>query len=141
MSTSIAWTDDIGSATLTNILSGTAGRFASWVPMPVRDASRVPMLAGGIAEWKYRTDYCATFKLEYIKRTDLDLVDRLIQQLLSGGQITVNTGDASSHSYTCTLQPDTMPTLEMMSDRRDLEYVLTLSVRSTGTSPMVCEYP
>lgn len=140
MAASITWTDDTGAATLASIVPGVGGRFASWVPTPVPDANRVWSLTGATHEWRYRTDYGATFKLEHIKRTDLDLVDRLVQQLLSGGQITVNTGDASSHSYTCTLLPNSAPTLEMMQDRRDLEYVLSLSVRSTGSSPMLCEY-
>ena len=102
MATSIQWTDTTGSATLNNGMPAPGDRFAGWTPSPNPSedaADRVWSLAGATHEWKFRTDYTATFRLEYIQRDDLDLVDRLILHLQSGGSITVNTGDVSVSPY------------------------------------------
>lgn len=139
MSTSIAFNDG-SAATLTNGKNAPGDRFANWVPLPETSASRVVCLGTGLhAEWRFRTDYGASFQLDYIPDTSLDIVDRLVRWLLSGGTCTVTTGDASAHVYTCTLFPEFMPTLAQQ-DRQLNEFTLTLKLRNSSAAAMLCIY-
>ncbi len=140
MSTSIAFTDGTGAASLTNGKNTYGDRFRNWVPMPELESSRVTGLGtGAIHEWRFRTDYGASFELPYIPASSLDIVDRLIVHLLGGGSVTVNTGDSASHSYTCTLFPGFTPAL-VLDDRVLMEYTLSLKLRNSGNAVMRCLY-
>lgn len=142
MATSLQWTDGTGAATLDNGKPVPGDRFADWRPIPVSVARPVTGLGTGTRhEWRFRTDYGASFRLDYIVNTDLDLVDRLLLHLYGGGTVTVNTGDSASRTYTAKLAPDSDPTLQMMEDRALLEYSLSLSLINTAAAPMLCEYP
>ena len=149
MSTSIMFTDGIGAATLTNGKPTPADRFTGWVTksLPVGDSAN-RQSDGALTRLRYRTDYGASFSLTMIPVATtggqrlVDIADRLIFWLLNGGTCTVNTGDAESNSYaTCGLMPGTTPTLAL-SDKRNLEYTLTLDLINLAGSPvrMVCHY-
>lgn len=139
MSTSIVFNDG-ASATLTNGKASPGDRFANWVPLPEPSASRVVCLGTGLhAEWRFRTDYGASFQLDYIPDSSLDIVDRLVRWLLSGGSCTVNTGDAGTRIYTATLFPDFLPTLAQQ-DRQMNEFTLTLKLRNSAAAAMLCVY-
>ena len=72
----------------------------------------------------------------------VDVADRLIYHLLNGGTCAVNTNDAATSAYaTCGLKPGTTPSLEL-TDRRALEYTLSLQLVNLAGSParMSCYY-
>lgn len=149
MSTSITFTDGIGAATLTNGKPTPGDRFGNWVPstMPIGE-SAVRQSDGATTMFVFRTDYGASFELSQIPVATtggvrlVDIADRLIAWLLSGGTCAVNTGDVGSSAYaTCGLKPGTTPTLTF-SDRKNLEYTLTLSLINLAGSPvaMLCHY-
>lgn len=139
MSTSIAFNDGVA-ASLVNGKPTPGDRFANWVPFPENASRPVVCLGTGIrAEWRFRTDYGASFQLDYIPDTSLDVVDRLVRWLLGGGNCTVNTGDAGARVYTCTLFPDFLPTLTQQ-DRQMNEFTLTLKLRNSAAAPMLCVY-
>lgn len=64
-----------------------------------------------------------------------EIADRLKYHLLNGGTCTVYTNDAAASSYaTCGLKPGTTPQLTL-SDRRTLEYTLSLQLINLAGSP------
>lgn len=149
MSASIVFTDSIGTATLTNGKPGPAGRFGAWVPdsEDIGD-ERVVQGTGATVKFVYRTDYMASFELAKIPvettggQRLVDIANRLKRWLNSGGTCTVNTGDVESNSYaTCGVAPGTKAKLTL-TDRKNLEYTLTLSLVNLAVSPvdMVCHY-
>lgn len=143
MATSLTWTDEIGAATLVNGLPAPADRFAGWTPFRRPVGPRAHALGTGLPyKYRLRTDYGARFRLEYIKPTRHELVMRLIDHLENGGVVTVNTGDAAGRSYAaCYVAEgfDLSGALEQ-SDRRTIEYTLTLELINSGAADMLCLY-
>lgn len=147
MSTSIVFNDG-SSTTLTNGKAVPGDRFSNWVPdsAPIGDPADA-QATGGITFFLLRTDHGARFELPHIpnRRTagvsPMSVAARLILHLLKGGQCTVNTGDVTSASYTCSLRPGTRPTLNF-TNRRAIEYTLSLDLINAAGSPtaMVCHY-
>lgn len=70
-----------------------------------------------------------------------EIADRLVAWLLQGGTCTVDPGDyVGTPAYTnCSLMPGTTPQL-VLSDRRELEYTLTLSLINLAGAQMTCRY-
>lgn len=140
MSTSLAWTDGVGAATLNNGKPVPGDRFTAWTPFTNPIGPRYAALGTGIVfSWAHRTDYGASFQLTQIPRTSLDLVMRLVRHLIAGGAVTVNTGDSASRVYTAGLRPDTEPTLER-SDAQNIEYTLSIELINRAAADMLCTY-
>jgi hypothetical protein len=149
MATTLVFTDGIGAATLKNSKVVPGDRFSSWVTVskPIGEsANRQSDLA--LSMFKLADSYGATFDLTQIPvaaQSGVRLVDvaaRLVYWLLSGGVVAVNTGDVDSNAYaSCGLMPGTTPTLTL-SDRKNLEYTLSLALVNLAGSPvpMVCHY-
>lgn len=146
---SITFTDAIGAATLTNGKPSPADRFSAWVPVskPIGESAR-RQSDGAMSMFVFRTDHGATFQLERIPVAThggvrpIDVAARLVAWLLAGGTCAVNTGDVDATSYaTCGLMPESAPALTM-TDRRTLEYSLSLSLINLAGSPvpMACHY-
>lgn len=147
MSTQIDFTDATGAATLTNSKTTPADHFANWAPFitSVGD-SAARQSDGAITMFRTRTDYGASFELRMIPSSGagskLTIAMRLIAWLQNGGTCAVTTGDAASSTYsTCGLTPGTTPQL-VMSDKRMIEYTLSVSLINLAGSPvaMVCRY-
>ena len=149
MATTITFVDGIGAATLSNGKPSPADRFSNWVPStePI-GASKVVQATGATVMFTYRTDYLASFELAHIPVETtggvrpVDIAVRLIAWLHAGNTCAVNTGDAESSSYaTCGIAPGTKAKLAL-TDRKNLEYTLTLSLVNLAVSPvaMVCHY-
>lgn len=149
MTASIAFTDGIGAATLTNVLPSGAARFSNWVPTtkPV-GATAVRQSDGATTMFVFRTDYGATFDFEHLPVKTIggvravDIAARLVAWLMQGGTCAVNTGDVEANSYaTCGVMPGSTPTLRL-ADRKTLEYTLSLSLINLAGSPvpMLCHY-
>jgi hypothetical protein len=149
MTATITFVDGIGAATLSNGKPGPASRFGNWVPstMPIGDA-KVVQGTGATVMFTYRTDYLASFELAHIPVETsggvrlVDVATRLIAWLHAGGTCAVNTGDVEANSYaTCGIAPGTKAKLAL-TDRKNLEYTLTLSLINLAVSPgpLVCHY-
>lgn len=146
---SITFTDGIGSATLTNGKPAPGDRFANWVekPVPFGDSAR-RQSDGLLTKLRLRDDFGCSFDLTQIPVATtggqrlVDIAARLVYWLQNGGTCAVNTADNESNSYaTCALMDGTTPSL-VLSDKRNLEYTLTLSLVNVAGSParMVCHY-
>jgi hypothetical protein len=141
----VQFTDGTGAATLRNNFYGTAAsRFANWTPMTRPYGDAVPRMSDhAITMFKLGTDYGATFDLVGIPvkaQTGavnyVAIADRLIAWLMQGGQCSVQTEDSATNTYaTCGLAPGTTPTLRM-TNRKTLEYTLSLSLINLAGSPV-----
>lgn len=142
MATSIAFTDGVGAATLTNGVPAPGDRFRGWKPRrtPV-GASETALGTGRRFMFAFRRDYSAAFSLDEIPMASLSTVLRLIDHLESGGTCTVNTGDNASRSYaTCGLAEGSTPELSQQ-DASNLTYSLSLMLVNLGAeSDMICDY-
>jgi hypothetical protein len=140
VSTSITFTDLTGAATLINGKPNPADRFRAWTPNRVAAGERVGALGtGAISEFVFREDYVASFALPLIPVASLATLLRFKRWAEAGGAFVVNTGDASSNSYTCSLQPDTEVTIER-EDPAFTEYTLRLVARNASAAVMPCLY-
>lgn len=148
MATTITFNDG-AAATLTNGKPTPGDRFSNWVVQtkPVGDTAN-RQSDGALMMFAFRTDYGASFELSQIPIATAagvrmaDVAARLLAWLLQGGTCAVNTGDVETNSYaTCGLMPGTTPSLTL-SDKKNLEYTLSLSLINLAGSPvaMVCHY-
>ena len=134
---SIVWTDSTGTATLENAHAGTtASRFANWRPLGRAVGEKATGLGDGARHsFTFRQDYLAAFELRDIPESAMLLMDRLARHLDAGGTITVNTGDAASRTYTCTLAPGAEPPDPEMTDERERWYRLTFTLLNAAATP------
>lgn len=140
MSTSIGFTDGTGAVTLSNGLTSVAARFQKWVPLVQPIGPTHNALGTGIPYlWEHRCDHGAKFILPYIPNSKQSDLTRLVRHLLRAGSVTVTTGDASSHSYTCYLWPGSTPEISD-PDPVTLERTLTLSLLNASEAVMECAY-
>jgi len=145
MASSIAFTDGTGTVTLDNGMPAPGDRFRGWqnladAPNDGSNVTRVALGTGATYQWNFRQDYGAKFTLAYIPNSKQDDLDRFRRWAYSGGSFTVDTGDSSGRSYTCTLWPGSTVDLSP-PDAKDLRLTLTVSVRNTVGAVMVCTYP
>lgn len=138
---SIGWTDSVGAAVLSNGLPAPADRFRDWVPKPVGIGPVHHALGSGTRHtFRFRRDRGATFALEEIPHTSLDLIYRLIEHLDDGGTVTVTTGDAAARVYVAQQSPESaLPVPEY--DRRMGTYRCRFDLMNTGAERMLCIYP
>lgn len=126
---SLAWTDGISAATLTNGKTGGGERFTSWCP--THDDSGPGAAELGSRQRHFFSlgeSYGATFALEHIPATSMSLMTRLRRHLLFGGTVTVDPDDGTNGPYDCCLAPNAdVPRPEMM-DRELVEYRMTFDV-------------
>lgn len=149
----IQFTDGTGSVTLTNstdtiatnnplLKTGPGSRFADWVPFQRSIGPRVPSLGTGRPyQFRFRTDYGASFTLLDIPNTKMSDMLRCQEWLLRGESVTVNTGDNALRSYTCYLAPDGDVTIAMQ-DKNVLLYSMSFVLINGDNSPsaMLCIY-
>lgn len=129
MISSLTWTDDDGTETLSNGKPGVATRFADWVVRrkPIGPAS-VGLGTARIYRFEFRRDQIASFSINAIPESEMEKIVRLQYHLLSGGEIEL-VGDRAlaSEFATSQLAPDIEPSLEQ-SDSAMREYTLSLTL-------------
>lgn len=146
MASLIVYTDDTGLTSFSNGLPVPGDRFGNWTPMNPDLASsgagvEAETLGGGLLEvFEFRTDYGASFEIAEIRQDNVAAAMRLIRHLNRGGTVTVTTGDASSHEYTCRKWKGTKPDL-VLTDRKNLIRTLKLTLKSTTAVDMVVTWP
>lgn len=140
MATSIAFTDGVGAASLTNGRPVPADRFSGWTAGRSAAADRAMALGtGAISEFVFREDYTAALSLPGIPASSLAVLLRFKRWAEAGGSFTLNTGDSSSNSYTATLMPGTEVTVER-EGTEFAEYRLRLVARNASAAVMTCLY-
>jgi hypothetical protein len=140
MASSIAWTDDTGSETLTNGKPTPADRFAAWKHWrPPVGPVDVAVGTGRIFHWSFREEHLASFELRHIPMASLAKLERLKIHLETGGEVTLTTGDAGSHTFTCVLAPGTTVEYDQ-ADPQLLLYTLQLTLKNTAAGPLLCSW-
>lgn len=140
MATSVAFTDGVGAATLTNGRPVPADRFSAWTPdADIIGPRRVTVGDGITRAFEFRRDRCASFLLENIPNSSQSVMERLKLHLESGGTATVTTGDLASRTYTARIRPGTRVEIEL-SDRRRLLYTMRFAMKNTAAAAMLCIY-
>lgn len=138
--------NDGTSSTLDNGLTSVGGavgsRFNGWTPRTIPIGPTATALGTGArTQFIFRTDYGASFTMDEIPNTSLSVALRLQRHLLSGGVVTVTTGDSASRTYTnCVIAPDGDVTL-VLSNPAELLYSMSFSVINLSGAAMLCEYP
>lgn len=143
----ITFTDGTGAVTLDNgttgVSSGVGSRFTGWTPFQRPIGPRVTALGTGRPyQFRFRTDYGASFSLVDIPNTKMSDMLRCQEWLLRGEAVTVNTGDAANRSYTtCYLAPEGDISITM-TDKNLLLYSMSFVLINGAASPtaMLCLY-
>jgi hypothetical protein len=145
----ITFTDGTGAVTLDNgttgISLGVGSRFSDWTPFQRPIGPRVPALGTGRPfQFRFRTDYGASFSLTDIPNTKMSDMLRCQEWLLRGEAVAVNTGDSGSpaRSYaTCYLAPDGDVSITLQ-DKNLLLYSMSFVLINGASSPvaMLCIY-
>lgn len=135
MATSLTFND--GSAgTLTNGKPSPGDRFQNWNPSsPAVGDSEEALGTGALYTFTFRNDYLVTFDLTQIPQSSMSSMLRLQRHLTSGGTVSVNTGDATSHVYaTCCLQKGADPK-PRLTDPKSLEFSMSFALRNIAGAP------
>jgi hypothetical protein len=141
----IVFNDGGGSVTLDNgttgMSLGVGSRFADWVPFQKPIGPRVTAIGTGVPyQFRFRTDYGASFNMTDIPNTKMSDMLRCQAWLLNGGGVTVNTADASSRSYTtCYLASDGDVTITLQ-DKNVLLYSMSFTLINSAAASMLCIY-
>lgn len=150
----IQFTDGSGTVTLTNgteaiatnnpgLLTGPGSRFTDWLPFQRAIGPRVSSLGTGRPyQFRFRTDYGASFTLLDIPNTKMSDMLRCQEWLLRGESVTVNTGDNALRSYTCYIAPDGGDVSIAMQDKNLMLYSMSFVLINGASTPsaMLCIY-
>jgi hypothetical protein len=141
MASSLEWDDDQGAGTLTNGYPAPGDRFAGWeMDSPLQSVEAETLADGTVHVFEFHAKYHVTFELRDIPQDQVASALRLIRHLNRGGEVTVNTGDAASRTYTCQKVKGSQPSLGK-PDPNTLRRTLKLTLRNTDTDDMVCIWP
>lgn len=140
----IVFNDGGGSVTLDNgttgMSLGVGSRFADWTPFQRPIGPRVTALGTGVPyQFRFRTDYGASFSMTDIPNTKMSDMLRCQAWLLNGGAVTVNTGDNAARSYTAYLAPEADITITLQ-DKNLLLYAMSFVLINIAAASMLCLY-
>lgn len=149
---SISFTDSLGvtgAAGTVTLDNGTTGmslgvgsRFADWIPFQRPIGPRAVSLGTGVpTQFRFRTDYGASFAMNDIPNTSMTAMLRTQDWLLRGNAVTVATGDSGSPSrtYTAYLAPEGDVQISLQ-DKAVLLYSMTFVLINSTAAPMLCIY-
>jgi hypothetical protein len=128
---SLAWTDSIGAATLSNGKAAPGTRFGLWTPRrrPV-GPSVVAMGTGVTHRFEFRRDDTVSLEIAAIPNTKLDEMRRLKAHLLSGGTVAVTSDrELAADFANSVIAPGTTPGYEM-TDRATNEYTFAVTLKA-----------
>lgn len=122
----LEWTDSVGLARLTCLVPVLQG----WTPDvdPIGPAEEA-LGTGTTFLFTFRTDRCVSFTFPNISPLQMTEALRLKEWLLTGGSITLFTGDLAARSYVAKLRPKTVP--RFSQDPESLEFALALELINT----------
>lgn len=143
MSSSLDWTDAVGSASLTNGKIIPGDRFANWQPrsVPFTAGDETNDLGkGDLYIFEYREDHSASFEIVGIPYSSLDLMLRLQNHLEGGGTCQVTTGDRDANVYPeCCLAPDSSIEIQF-TDNVTMEFTVSMTLLNLDAAQMLCRY-
>lgn len=120
--------------------NGPGSRFTDWVPFQRPIGPRAVSLGTGVpSQYRFRTDYGASFSLLDIPNTSMTAMLRTQDWMLRGNAVTVATGDASARSYTAYLAPEGDIQIALQ-DKALLLYSMTFVVINSSAAAMLCIY-
>ena len=126
----------------TSMSLGVGSRFTDWTPFQRPIGPRVPALGTGVPyQFRFRTDYGASFSLTDIPNTSMTDMLRTQEWLLRGLAVTVNTGDSGTpaRSYTAYLAPDGDVSITLQ-DKNLLLYSMSFTLINGTAAAMLCIY-
>lgn len=124
----------------TSISLGVGSRFTDWTPFQRPIGPRVPALGTGVPyQFRFRTDYGASFGLTDIPNTSMSAMLRTQEWLLRGLAVTVNTGDNAARTYTAYLAPEGDVSIALQ-DKNLLLYSMSFTLINSAASAMLCIY-
>jgi hypothetical protein len=137
-------TGAIGTVTLDNGMTAAsiapASRFADWTPFQRPIGPRAVSLGTGVpSQFRFRTDYGASFAINDIPNTSMTAMLRTQDWLLRGNAITVTTSDNASRTYTAYLAPEGDVGIALQ-DKALLLYSMTFVLINSAAAPMLCLY-
>ncbi len=140
MATAISFDDGDGTVTLTNGFPVPGDRFQGWVSAP-RPIGPMHYALGTQIPYKYvhARSYVAKFELRGIPSSREDDCLRLMDWLLTGGIVTIITGDSNNAEYDCYMAEGGEPTLSA-PDPKDLRRTLSLTLVNSEATRMTCIY-
>lgn len=120
--------------------NGPGSRFADWTPFQRPIGPRAVSLGTGVpTQYRFRTDYGASFGMTDIPNTSMTAMLRTQDWLLRGNAVTVTTGDASLRTYTAYLAPEGDVQIALQ-DKAVLLYSMTFVLINSAAAPMLCIY-
>jgi hypothetical protein len=138
----IQWTVGVGSdastLTLGSLRTSPANRFFDATPDydPVGDTEVA--MDGQIHTFLFREDFLLNLVLQHLRSGQQLLMVELKQHLMNGGEVTVNTEDATNQVFTgVKLAPGTKPEIKKSDELRNL-YTFTVSLMKN--SAMTVDY-
>lgn len=138
----VAWTDEIGSASLSNGKPGPARRFTGYVADidRVRD-TRAALGTGQSHEFVYRKDYTAKLVIDKIPVSSKLLMLRFKDYAMQGCEFYLHTEDAADRVHVVRVRPGTEIEFAQ-DDAAMLEERLTMQVISAEDpqEPLLCIY-
>lgn len=138
----INFIDSDGAAALSNGVPYAGGRFKGWTPNrnPV-GAKETALGTGRRFAFTFRRDRVATFTLDEIPMSSLDVLIRLKEHLEEGGLCEVETDDNADRTYPeCGIAEGTSVEIRQQSGT-DLTYSVTMTLVNIGsTDDLICDY-
>lgn len=117
-----------------------ASRFADWVPFQRPIGPRAVSLGTGVpSQFRFRTDYGASFTMNDIPNTAMTAMLRTQDWLLRGNAITVTTSDNALRVYTAYIGPEQDVGIALQ-DKTALLYSMTFVLINSAAAPMLCLY-
>ena len=117
-----------------------ASRFADWVPFQRPIGPRAVSLGTGVpSQFRFRTDYGASFTMNDIPNTAMTAMLRTQDWRLRGNAITVTTSDNASRVYTAYIGPEQDVGIALQ-DKTALLYSMTFVLINSAAAPMLCLY-
>lgn len=141
---SITFNNGSGSQTISSAANAPANRFNNWKSKRNGIGERATAVGDGKRyQYTLRTDYGASFQLDYIANTTTNQTKLTDFEAWAngGGEFTVTCADPGTHTYSeCCLAPGTM--VEIVVDRKLKCITLILDVINVAASPsqMICAY-
>lgn len=131
----IEWTDAVGLARLTCLVPILQG----WTPdVDPIGPSEVALGTGTTFLFTFRTDRCVAFTFPNLSPLQMTEALRLKEWLLTGGSITLFTGDLAGRSYVAKVRPGTVP--RFTQDPSSLEFALALELINTASIPFIASW-
>lgn len=142
MSSSIAWTDAEGVASLSNLKTGPGARLFNWSPDSFPVGPTVTGLGTGtLHHFNFRDDYYVSFEMRGIPGSEAAKLLRLQTHLIDGYLVALTCDREMAATFAiCCLAPDSKPDITF-GDRTRLEYTLAVRLKAVAAADVPVDEP